>query len=91
MMIMAMEISRMSSKGQVIIPRSVRERLNLQEGDKIVFMEENGKFTITKASTLSFNHLANEIAQMAEKKGITEEDMLEELERVREELWYERC
>jgi antitoxin PrlF len=87
---MAMEISRIGSKGQVIIPKSVRKRLNLHEGDKLAFIEENGKFAITKASTLTFNLLANQIAQMVQEKGITEEEMLEELERVREELWNER-
>jgi antitoxin PrlF len=87
---MEMEVSRMSSKGQVTIPKSIRERLRLHDGDKIAFIEENEKITITKASTLSFNKLANEIAKIAEEKGITEEDMLEELERVREEMWNER-
>lgn len=88
--VIGMEMSRMSSKGQVTIPKSVRERLNLKEGDKVAFIEENGKITITKASTLSFNRLANEIARMAEEKGITEEDLLKDLKRVRKELWNER-
>lgn len=46
--------------------------------------------TITKASTLVFNSLANEIAQMAEEKGITEQELFEALERVREERYREQ-
>ncbi|WP_302104771.1 AbrB/MazE/SpoVT family DNA-binding domain-containing protein [Polycladomyces zharkentensis] len=86
-----MEVSRMSSKGQVTIPKSIRERLNLKEGDRVAFIEdENGNVTITKASTLAFNRIADKIARMAEEKGITEEELLETLERVREERYRER-
>jgi len=90
-MAISMEMSRMSAKGQVTIPKSIRERLNLKEGDKVAFVEdEDGKITITKASTLAFNSLANEIARMAEEEGITEQQLLDALERVREERYRER-
>lgn len=62
-----MEVSRISSKGQVTIPKSIREFLKLNEGDRVGFIEENGKIVITKASL------------------ITEQDLLEELDKVREE------
>lgn len=88
---MDMEVSRMTSKGQVTIPKSIRERLNLKEGDRVAFIEdENGNVTIKKASTLVFNRLADKIARMAEEEGITEEKLLETLERVREERYRKR-
>jgi AbrB family looped-hinge helix DNA binding protein len=74
----------------VTIPKSIRKQLNLKEGDKVAFIKENGKVTMTKASTLTFNRLADEIAKMAEEKGITEEDLLNDLDRVREEMWNEQ-
>lgn len=36
-----MEIAKISSKGQVTIPISVRNKLKLKTGDKIVILEEN--------------------------------------------------
>ena len=39
-----MEIAKVSSKGQITIPVSVRNKLKLKTGDKIVIFEENGRF-----------------------------------------------
>lgn len=38
----------MSSKGQVTIPRSVREALHLERGDPILFEERDGVIVIRK-------------------------------------------
>ena len=38
-----MEVAKISSKGQITIPVSVRNKLKLRTGDKIVILEENGK------------------------------------------------
>ena len=39
-----MEITKVSSKGQITIPISVRNKMNLKAGDKIIILEENGRF-----------------------------------------------
>lgn len=40
--------SRMTTKGQVTIPKEVRERLGLRPGDELEFTEENGVFRLRK-------------------------------------------
>ena len=40
--------AKLTSKGQVTIPRVVRERLGLQTGDEIDFDEERGVYTLRK-------------------------------------------
>ncbi len=40
--------SKLTSKGQVTIPRLVRERLGLHQGDAIEFVEDDGCFRIAK-------------------------------------------
>lgn len=30
------DVTRISSRGQVVIPKSIRDRLNLREGDKLI-------------------------------------------------------
>ena len=35
-----MEVAKISSKGQITIPASVRNKLKLKTGDKIVILEE---------------------------------------------------
>ena len=85
-----MEVSRISSKGQVTIPKTIRELLNLNEGDRVAFLEDNGKVVITKASLIALRELQDVLSKEAQDKGITEEDLLNELEVVRKEMWNER-
>ncbi|GAX59575.1 regulators of stationary/sporulation gene expression [Candidatus Scalindua japonica] len=44
-----MLVSKLTSKGQITIPRKVRERLGISTGDKIQFKEKNGIFIIKKS------------------------------------------
>lgn len=45
-------MATISSKYQITLPSSVREKMGLKAGDKVVFIEENGKFVLTKLSDL---------------------------------------
>lgn len=85
-----MEVSRISAKGQVTIPKPIRQLLKLNEGDRVAFIEEDGKVIITKASLLALRDIQESLSKEAEEKGISEQDLLDELERVREEMWNER-
>lgn len=80
----------MSSKGQVTIPKPIRELLKLKEGDRVAFIEEDGKVVIAKASLLALRDLQNTLSKEAKEEGITEQDLLNELGKVREEMWNER-
>jgi len=84
------EVSRISSKGQVTIPKAIRDILNLNEGDRVAFIEDEGKIIITKASLIALRDLQNALSQETQKKGITEEAALKELEIVRGEMRKER-
>ena len=53
-----MEIATLTSKGQITIPKSVREALDLKYGDKIVIQqEENGRFYFDNASHVVFTSI----------------------------------
>ncbi len=48
-----MEVAaRLTSKGQVTIPRAVREALSLETGDRIVFRVEGGRAVIARTPDL---------------------------------------
>lgn len=85
-----MEMSKISSKGQVTIPKSIRDRLELSEGDRIVFLEENGRIILSKASLTALTKLQNSINEEAKSKRIAEEEVQYELKTVRKEIWNER-
>jgi AbrB family looped-hinge helix DNA binding protein len=77
-----MEVSaRLSSKGQVTVPRSVREALDLEEGDRIVFRVE-GKHAVI-ARTPDLLALAGSVIVPAAKRGSPWADVLRETRRTR--------
>ena len=83
-----MEISRISSKGQVTIPIDIRKRLNLKEGDKVIFFEENGRVFIANASLVALKRMEKVMEGNAEKAGIkNEDDVVALVKEVRRELW----
>ena len=50
---MDIAVTRMSSKGQVVIPTEMRK--DIQEGEKLVIIKSNGRIIMKKASDLSKN------------------------------------
>ena len=40
--------TKITTKGQVTIPKEVRERLGLRPGDELEFIEEDGVFSLRK-------------------------------------------
>ena len=61
---MSMDIATMTSKGQITISLRIRKKLNLQQGDKVVFIEDdspNGGVRILNTASLTFK-LDGEVA-----------------------------
>lgn len=56
-----MEVAKISSKGQITIPVSVRNALKLKAGDKVVILEENGRFYFENSAMLAFKRADKEI------------------------------
>ena len=47
-----MNLAKVSANGQVTVPVEIRRKLNLKEGDKIIFFERNdGEVVINNASS----------------------------------------
>jgi len=44
-------VSSISEKGQVTIPKEIRDILGLKAGDKVVFIDQNDQFVVRKART----------------------------------------
>ncbi len=40
----------LTSKGQITIPKEIREKLGLQKGDKLVLLEKDGNVILRKVS-----------------------------------------
>lgn len=82
-----MEIAKVSDKGQITIPISVRNKLNLRAGDKIVILEENGRFYFENSAMLAFKRVEEAFAGEAEKAGFnTEQEMQDYMKEIRKEV-----
>jgi AbrB family looped-hinge helix DNA binding protein len=69
-----MDVSaRLTSKGQVTIPRSVREALGLGDGDHVVFRVEGHRAVLARTPDLL--DLAGAVEVPAEKRGVSWEEV----------------
>jgi antitoxin PrlF len=71
--------ARLSSKGQVTVPRAVREALSLEEGDRVVFRVE-GQHAIL-ARTPDLLALARSVSVPAAKRGTRWAEVLRQTRR----------
>ena len=77
-----MEVSaRLSSKGQITVPRAVRDALALEEGDRVVFRVEGDHAILARTADLL--SLAGSIPVPAAKRGAPWADILAETRRTR--------
>jgi len=80
------EITSMSSRGQVVIPLDIREHLGLREGEKFVVVGEEDTVIlkkITMPTFKNFDKLIEKTQQFAKQKGITKEDVESAIKRAR--------
>jgi antitoxin PrlF len=75
--------ARMTSKGQVTIPKPVREALDLNEGDEVVFRVERSRALLSK--TPDFLALAGAVEIPPDKRGTPWDDVLRRTRRQRAE------
>jgi len=66
--------ARMTSKGQVTIPKTVRDALELREGDEVLFRVERSRALIAK--TPSLLDLAGSVPVPAGKRGTSWDEVL---------------
>lgn len=82
-----MVVVKISSKGQITIPISIRNKLKLKTGDKIVILEENGRFYFENSAMSAFKRAEEAFAGEARKAGFeTEDDMQEYMKEIRKEV-----
>ncbi len=69
-----MELAKITSKGQITIPVSIRQKLGVKEGDKVLFVEEAGRIYILNSSMEALKEAQAAFAGEAERAGLKDED-----------------
>lgn len=80
-----LKISRVQKKGQVTIPIEIRDKLGIQEGDLVAFVETDEGILITRQEIAAMR-LLNQIGQALKEKGIDLEELIESGRELRGEL-----
>jgi AbrB family looped-hinge helix DNA binding protein len=78
--------TKMSSKGQVVIPEEIRRRLNLNAGAQFVVVGENDVVilkAITPPAVTEFDALIATARHQAKSAGLKKSDILTAIKRVR--------
>jgi len=82
-----MEIAKVTSNGQITIPADIRRRLNIKDGDKVLFMESDEGVLMLNSSMIALKQFQKDMEGEAKKAGlITEEDVVALCRVVRKEL-----
>lgn len=66
--------AKVMSKGQVTIPKEVREVLGVQSGDKITFIVDGTTVRVVNAAQYAMRLLQEEMRGEAEQAGLTSEN-----------------
>lgn len=89
---MDVETTKMSSKGQIVIPQDIREELNADEGTVFAVIGSNDTIILKKLEKPSkedliknLEKIAKEGRKRAEKLGIKESDVSEIIHKLRKE------
>ena len=88
-----MELAKVTTKGQITIPKSIRDKLELKEGSKIIFLEKGEDIVIKNSAMLALEQMQHEFEGEAERLGIKDEEdvvkLVKEFRKERKNKWYE--
>jgi len=87
----SMELAKVTTRGQITIPATIRRKLGVKDGDKIIFFEENGRIVMENSVMIALKRAQDAFAGEAERLGLkTEQDVVTMVKDVRREAWEER-
>ena len=86
-----MELAKITMRGQITIPVAIRKRLGVKDGDKVVFIEENGRVIVENAAMVALRTAQTAFVGEAARLGLkNEQDVVALVKEVRSEVWEER-
>lgn len=78
--------AKVMSKGQVTIPKDIREILGIESGDRVTFIVENGTVRIVNSAVYAMQVFQQNMKGEAKNTGLeSEEDIMALVSEMREE------
>jgi AbrB family looped-hinge helix DNA binding protein len=80
-----MELAKITSKGQITLPISIRRALKLKDGDKVAFIERNGQYILINPVLLAIREVQEAYDGEAERLGLEDvNDVVNMVKEIRE-------
>ncbi|GHV94727.1 AbrB family transcriptional regulator [Spirochaetia bacterium] len=81
-----MELAKITLRGQITIPVEIRKKLGVKDGDKVVFIEDNGRIVMENSVRLALKDVQDAFCGEAERLGLkNEQDVVDMIKEVRRE------
>jgi len=77
------EMATVSSRGQICIPREIREDMGLREGSKVLFILADDSLLVKRVNMRTFAEITKPLKEAPKK--IKESEVVELIHRVRKE------
>lgn len=71
--------AKVMPKGQITIPKDIREVLGVTSGDRVSFIVDGGTVRIVNSAVYAMQSFQKEMAGEAERSGLTTEESVMEL------------
>ncbi|MDR1835193.1 MAG: AbrB/MazE/SpoVT family DNA-binding domain-containing protein [Fusobacteriaceae bacterium] len=81
------ENAKLMSKGQITIPKDIREKLGVKLGDRVTLIYKENQVIMMNSAVYAMNALQNAMMGAFEKAGLnTEDDVINMVKEIREEI-----
>lgn len=68
-----MELAKITSKGQITLPISIRRKLYLKNGDKVAFIEKDGQYILVNPVSLAIDNARESFKGETQRLGLKNE------------------
>jgi AbrB family looped-hinge helix DNA binding protein len=72
------DVTRLSPKGQVVIPKEIRKQLRLFPGQKMIVMTRDSEIVLKKTGEISLEEIAEKVGNVVEKNKINTDKLIDE-------------
>lgn len=72
------DVIRVSSKGQIVIPREVRKKLGVKGGEKLLVLTRDGDILLRKTKEPSIEDIAKKIGKTVREESIDVDELIAE-------------
>jgi AbrB family looped-hinge helix DNA binding protein len=81
-----MELAKITLRGQITIPVAIRKKLGVKDGDKVIFIEENGRVVMENSVRVALKDVQDAFRGEGERIGLKDEkDVVAMVKHIRRE------